>query len=261
MSAEPHRGISAGPSPEIGAGPHSGISAGPHLGIFLLPHRKRRAIKAAIEGADLDLPGASYGSFEDLLGDCRSSGGSLGRQCVEILGSRDQRAAARLAEDLGVAITLTRLLRDLRRDVQRKRVYIPAQELVRYHLHDDDALSAEALLALALQGRTAEPAVVAGFEGGDVGQLYALMRFQALRARDWLHRGAPLVLLLDRRSAAYVNATIGSCRRLLSQIEKRPDRALAAPVSLSPRERAWVFTRALLKPHRVIEQHPAERMP
>jgi 15-cis-phytoene synthase len=236
------------------------MSTEPHCGIFLLPRRKRRAIEAAIDGADMDIPGASYASFEELLLDCRRTGGSLGRRCVAILGSREQRAAAHFAEDLGVAITLTRLLRDLRQNAQRKRVYIPEQELVRYHLHDDGALDAEALLALALEGRTAEPAVISGFEGGDVGQLYALMRFQALRARDWLHRAAPLVLLLDRRSAAYVNATIGSCRRLLSHIEKRPDRALAAPISLSARERAWVLTRALLKPRRVVEQHPAERM-
>ncbi len=252
MSAEPHHVVSAVSPP--------GGSAGRHLGIHLLPRRKRRAIETAIDGADLDLPAASYTSFEGLLGDCRSGGGSLARQCVEILGSHDQRAAERLAEDLGVAITLTRLLRDLRRDVQCKRVYIPTQELVRYHLHDNGALDADALLALALDGRTAEPAVVSGFEGGDVGQLYALMRFQALRARDWLHRGAPLVLLLDRRGAAYVNATIGGCRRLLSHIEKRPDRALAAPASLSARERAWVLARALQKPRRVVEQHPAERM-
>lgn len=233
----------------------------PHYGIFLLPRRKRRAIEAAIDGADLDIPGASYASFEELLSDCRSTGGSLGRQCVAILGSREQRAALRFADDLGVAIALTRLLRDLRQDAQRKRVYIPAQELVRYHLHDGGALDAQALLALALQGRTAEPAVIAGFEGGDVGQLYALMRFQALRARDWLHRGAPLALLLDRRGAAYVNATIGSCRRLLSHIEQRPDRALAAPISLSARERALVTAGALSRPRRVVEQHPAERMP
>ena len=236
------------------------MSTQPHCGIPLLPHRKRREIRAAIDGSDTDIPGASYTSFEELLGDCRSTGGSLGRRCVEILGSREPRAAARFAEDLGVAILLTRLLRDLRRNAQRERVYIPAQELVRYHLHDGGALDAEALLALALEARTAEPAVIAGLEGGDVGQLYALMRFQAMRARDWLHRAAPLVLLLDSRSAAYVNATIGSCRRLLSHIEKRPDRALAAPVSLSARERAFVLAGALRKPRRVIEQHPAERL-
>ncbi len=226
----------------------------------LLPRRKRRAIEAAIEGARMGIPGAAYESFEELLPACRATGGALGRRCAEILGSRDEHAAARFAEDLGVALVLTGLLRDLPEHARRGRVFIPAQELVRYHLHDDGALDAQALHALAREGRSATPETIAGFEGGDVGQLYALMRFQALRARDWLHRGAPLVQLLDRRGAAYVNATIGGCRRLLARIEKRPDRVLRAPVSLTARERAWVLTRAVQHPRRVVEQHPAERM-
>jgi phytoene/squalene synthetase len=131
---------------------------------------------------------------------------------------------------------------------------------VRYHLHDDGALDAPALLALTLEGSTAEPSVIAGFDGGDVGQLYALMRFQVLRSRDWFHRGMPLLLLLDRRSAACVMAMTGSCQRLLKRIEKRPDRALAARTTLSVREKVLVIARALFGRRRVPEQHPAERM-
>jgi phytoene synthase len=235
-------------------------SEGPRWGLRLLPRGKRRALAGAIEGTRMDLPGACYASFEELLPDGRSTGGALGRRCAEILGSRDPRAAARFADDLGVALTLVELLRDLPEHARRGRVCIPAQELMRYHLHDDGALGAQALHALALQGRTAEPSVVAGFDGGDVGQLYALMRFQALRARDWLHRAAPLVLLLDRRGATYVTASIGGARRLLRNIEQHPDLALTAPVRLSRRERAWVLAKALLRPYRVSEQHPAERM-
>jgi len=234
------------------------------LGICLLPRRKRRAVGAAydelIEGARVDAAVPAYESFEELLPHCRRTGGSLGRRCAEILGSRDPRAAAQLADDLGVAMALTNILRDLHEDARRGRVYIPAGELVRYHLHDGGALDAQALLELAREGRTAEPSVIAGFEGGDVGQLYALMRFQALRARDWFHRGRPLVLLLDRRGAACVTALIDVHLSLLGQIEKRPDLALAARVSPSARRRAWVLARALLRPRRVPEQHPAERM-
>lgn len=235
-------------------------SEGPQWGLRLLPRRKRRALEAAIGGTRMDIANTSYASFEELLPDCRGTGGALGRRCAEVLGGRDPRAATRFADDLGVALTLVELLRDLPEHAQRGCVCIPAQELVRYHLHDDGALDAQALSALALQGRTAEPSVIDGFDGGDVGQLYALMRFQALRARDWLHRGAPLVLLLDRRSATYVTAAIGSARRLLRNIEKRPEEALRAPISLSRRERAWVLSKALLRPYRVSEQHPAERL-
>jgi phytoene synthase len=240
------------------------MSESPAWELRLLPRRKRRAIGAAhrelYAGARRDLAAPAYESFEELLACCRRTGGSLGRQYAAILGSRDPRAAAQLAEDLGVAVALTNILRDLHEDARRGRVYLPAQELVRYHLHDGGALDAQALLALAREGCTAAPATIAGFDGGDVGQLYALMRFQALRARDWFHRGRPLVALLDRRSAACVTALIGVHLSLLGQIEKRPDQALAARVSPSPRRRAWVLARALLRPRRLPEQHPAERM-
>ncbi len=218
------------------------------------------ALDDLIEGVRMDLAGTTYESFEDLLLYCRRVAGSIGRLCVTIFGSRDPRGALRLADDLGVALQLTNIVRDLREDAERGRVYLPAGELVRYHLHDDGALDTAALAALARQGTSAEPSVIAGLDGGDVGQLYALMRLQVMRSRDWFHRGWPLVLLLDRRSAACTMAMTGSYVRLGKTIEQRPDRALAARTTLSARQKAWVLARALLRPHRVPEQHPAERL-
>ena len=218
------------------------------------------ALEDLIAGVRMDVSGTTYESFEDLLLYCRRVAGSIGRLCLAIFGSRDPRAAAQFADDLGVGMQLTNIVRDLREDAQRGRVYLPAGDLVRYHLHDDAALDAAALLALAHEGSTAEPSVIAGFDGGDVGQLYALMRFQVLRSRDWFHRGMPLLLLLDRRSAACVMAMTGSYQRLLKRIEKRPDRALAARTTLSAREKVLVIVRALFGRRRVPEQHPAERM-
>jgi len=101
--------------------------------------------------------------------------------------------------------------------------------------------------------------VVEGFWGGDVGQLYALLRFQCLRARDWFHRGMELVPLLDRRSAACVLAMAGIYWRLLGHIEERPDRALARRTRLGKREKAWVALRALAG-RGIPERHPAERL-
>jgi phytoene synthase len=154
---------------------------------------------------------------------------------------------------------LANIVRDLREDADRGRVYLPARDLVRYHLHDDGPLDAVVLAALAREGSVADPEVVAGFGGGDVGQLYALMRFQCLRARDWFHRGLELLGLLDRRSAACVLAMAGIYLRVLRRVEERPDQALAERVSLTAREKVWVAGRALLGKG-VPERHPAERL-
>jgi 15-cis-phytoene synthase len=221
------------------------------------------ALEDLIEGVRMDVTGATYASFPELELYCRRVAGSIGRLCLAIFGSRPPanggRTAAELADDLGVAMQITNIVRDLHEDAARGRVYLPAKDLVRYHLHDGGALQAPALASLARAGSAAERSVVAGFGGGDVGQLYALMRFQCLRARDWFHRGLELLALLDRRSAACVLAMAGIYLRLLRRIEDRPDRALARRMSLTTREKAWVAARALLGKG-VPERHPAERM-
>ncbi len=222
------------------------------------------ALGELIEGVRMDVTGASYANFAELELYCRRVAGSIGRLCLAIFGANSVAGAAgrpaeELASDLGVAMQLTNIVRDLREDARRGRVYLPARDLVRYHLHDDGPLDARALAALVREASVAEPSVVAGFGGGDVGQLYALMRFQCLRARDWFHRGLELLALLDRRSAACVLAMAGIYLRLLRHIESRPDRALAARTSLKTHEKAWVAARALLGKG-VPERHPSERL-
>ncbi len=229
------------------------------------------ALDDLIEGVRMDVRGTSYADFKELELYCRRVAGSIGRLCLAIFGTRaggwaggwapdrSERPASEMADDLGVALQLANIARDLREDAERGRVYLAASDMVRYHLHDDGPLDAPALQALTREASMAEPATVAGFEGGDVGQLYALMRFYCLRSRDWFHRGMELVALLDRRSAACVLAMAGIYWRLLGHIEERPDRALARRARLKKREKAWVAARALLGKG-IPERHPAERI-
>jgi 15-cis-phytoene synthase len=229
------------------------------------------ALDDLIEGVRMDVRGTSYADFKELELYCRRVAGSIGRLCLAIFGTRaggrasgraphqSERSASVMADDLGVALQLANIVRDLREDAERGRVYLPGHDLVRYHLHDGGPLDAAALQALTREASMAEPAMVAGFEGGDVGQLYALMRFYCLRSRDFFHRGMELVALLDRRSAACVLAMAGIYWRLLHRIEERPDRALAHRARLRKREKAWVAARALLGKG-IPERHPAERI-
>jgi 15-cis-phytoene synthase len=180
------------------------------------------ALEDLIEGVRMDVVGASYDRFEDLLGYCRLVAGSIGRLCVAIFGARERARAVGLADDLGVAMQLTNILRDLREDAQVGRVYIPREDLARYELSED--------------GR---------FEGEE-GQLDALVRFQARRAGEWFERGLDLVPLLDRRSGACVLAMTGIYRRLLAHIVADPQRARRERVVLPIWEKGWVATRSVL---------------
>jgi 15-cis-phytoene synthase len=180
------------------------------------------ALEDLIAGVRMDVTGTTYERFEDLLDYCRRVAGSIGRLCLAIFGARELGRARGLADDLGVAMQLTNILRDLREDAGNGRVYIPREDLVRYHLSTD--------------GR---------FEGEE-GQLDALVRFQVRRAGEWFDQGLELVPLLDKRSGACVLAMANIYRRVLARIEADPEQARRARISLPIWEKAWVAARSLL---------------
>jgi 15-cis-phytoene synthase len=180
------------------------------------------ALEDLIAGVRMDVTGTTYERFEDLLGYCRRVAGSIGRLCLAIFGARELQRARALADDLGMAMQLTNILRDLREDAGNGRVYIPREDLRRYHLSTD--------------GR---------FEGEE-GQLDALVRFQVRRAGEWFDQGLELVPLLDKRSGACVLAMANIYRRVLARIEADPEQARRARISLPIWEKAWVATRSLL---------------
>jgi phytoene synthase len=193
------------------------------------------ALAELIAGVRMDVRGTTYESFDDLLGYCRRVAGTIGLLCLAIFGARtpegtstpedigEPERARVLADDLGVAMQLTNILRDLREDAGNGRLYMPREDLIRYHLSTD--------------GR---------FEGEE-GQLDAFVRFQVRRAGEWFERGLELVPLLDRRSGACVLAMTNIYSRLLRRIEDDPQRTSLERVSLPIWEKLWVAARSVLK--------------
>ena len=206
------------------------------------------ALAALIEGVRMDVRGETYERFDDLVLYCRHVAGAIGRACLAIFGLRapaatDRAAAQSLADDLGVALQLTNILRDIREDAALGRVYLPAEDLRRFGLiAAGDEHTAAATVAGLIQRIDAEPQDA----DADGVWLEALVRFQAERARDWFERGMALVPLLDRRSAACAMAMAGIYSRLLGRIAAEPGCVLRERVTLSRREKAWVATRSLI---------------
>jgi phytoene synthase len=180
------------------------------------------AIEGLLAGVRMDVQGASFQTFDDLLVYCRRVAGTIGRLCLAIFGSSDPPRARGLADDLGVAMQLTNILRDICEDAGSGRVYIPREDLDLYRLSADGH-----------------------FAGGE-GQLDAMMRFQARRAGEWFDQGLELVGLLDRRSGACVLAMSNIYRGVLDQIVEDPQLARRQRVSLPIWRKGWVATRSLL---------------
>jgi len=173
-----------------------------------------------IDGVDSDVRGAAFVRFDDLVVYCRRVAGSIGRLSVAIFGAADPPRAAALADDLGVAMQLTNVLRDVVEDRSLGRVYLPSQDLERFAVAPEDL-------------RSGSPA------GAEV------VRFEAARARGWFAKGLPLLGLLDRRSASCVAAMTGIYRRILARIEEDPGSVFAGRISLPAWEKGWVAARSL----------------
>ncbi len=173
-----------------------------------------------LDGVQMDVTGTRFETFDELVVYSRAVAGSIGRVCVGIFGASEMERALPLADDLGVAMQITNVLRDVREDYERGRVYLPAEDLRRFGCSED--------LESSPPEATAE-----------------LIRFEAERGREWFARGLRLLPLLDARSRACVRAMTGIYRRILVQIDRDPRQILSRRVSLPPWEKAWVAARSL----------------
>jgi len=208
------------------------------------------ALGELIEGVRMDVDGVVYERFEELVIYCRRVAGAIGRVCLPVFGALDERSTAgpeaeALADDLGVAMQLTNILRDVREDAENGRAYLPAEDLRRFGLiGSGDAGSAPTVLLALARGVGASG--THAIDRDTLRSVHALVRFEADRAHRWFHRGMRLAALLDRRSAACLQAMAGIYRRLLNRIQAQPERALNERMSLPVAEKIWVAARSML---------------
>jgi 15-cis-phytoene synthase len=196
-----------------------GRALAPLIPQFNLP---RPAFESLIEGVEMDLGSRRYDTFADLYEYCIRVASAVGLICLEIFGYGDPRSR-QYAVDLGVALQLTNILRDVPEDLRRGRVYIPQEDLRRHGCSEEDLARESA--------------------GGGVRapKVKALLRQQAERAREYYRKAADGLPRADaqRLLAAQIMGAI--YRGILSRIERsdydvfsrvvripRPQRALIA---------------------------------
>jgi phytoene synthase len=97
----------------------------PFIAPFDLP---RQAFDDVIDGVAMDISTTRYDTFEGLLEYCHRVASAVGMICVRIFGCRGE-GARQYALDLGVALQLTNIIRDVADDLDRGRVYLPLEDL------------------------------------------------------------------------------------------------------------------------------------
>jgi phytoene synthase len=188
-------------------------------GVYRLPVQ---ALQFLVEGVEFDVRGERYETFDELVAYCRRVAGAVGRLCVAIFNDgRVTDEVDALADDLGIAMQLTNIIRDVREDHEMGRIYLPAEDLLRFDCPPDGVPAASST------------------------QYAELIRFEAARAAEWFDRGLELTGHLDPRSGACVLAMTGIYREILDRIAADPTEVLRTRVSLAGWEKAWVAARSL----------------
>ena len=200
-----------------------GRALAPLVTAFNLP---RSAFDALIEGVEMDIGSRRYETFDELYEYCIRVASAVGLMCVEIFGYSDPRARA-YAIELGVALQLTNILRDVPGDLARGRVYIPQEDLRRFGVTEND-LRREAAQA---GGGVRSPAVK------------ALLAFQAARARAYYARAAASLPSRDARRLVAAAIMGAIYQAILDKIERRGFDVFSEVVRIPRPRRALIALR------------------
>jgi 15-cis-phytoene synthase len=167
----------------------------------------------------------TYESFEELYQYCYYVASVVGLVCIRIFGYDDPRAE-KLAEETGIAFQLTNILRDVREDAERARIYLPLEDL------REAGVSVEELAALK-SGQQLAP------------KQRALLEKEAMQAERYYQSGQALLPLIsaDARPALWVLIEI--YHRLLRRIEAQQYDVFSARVSVPTRTKLWILFRGM----------------
>ena len=176
------------------------------------------ALSEIVEGCRRDSVGFEYVTAVDTEKYCRLVAGSVGRLSLGVFGSTTPEAPE-LADDLGVALQLTNILRDVVEDREMGRCYLPRDDI--------DRLGCRHQL------------------DGPPDAMRRLVAHEVTVADGFYERGLRLLPLLDRRSRACVSAMAGIYRQLLRRIAADPLAITRGRLSLSTAEKLRVAARSL----------------
>jgi phytoene synthase len=194
------------------------ISLAAHLGQIDIPEEYFQEL---IAGVEMDLTNNRYATFNDLYPYCYRVASVVGLICLRIFGTRALQAMD-YAVNMGLAFQLTNILRDISRDADRGRIYLPQEDLVHFGYTEED------LFAHRYSQEFVE-----------------LMKFQCARARGYYLKAQQILHALplcDRRTLVVAEIMRGVYSRILDQIESFKYQVFESRISLTPIHRLRIAT-------------------
>ncbi len=157
----------------------------------------RQPFEDLILGLEMDLQGTRYATFQELSLYCYRVASTIGLMSVEIFGYRNPRTRD-YGVNLGMALQIVNILRDIQSDARSGRVYIPDEDLGRFGVRPGDLMA-----------------------GQYTDSFIELMQFECDRARDYFHRAQQALPPEDRRAMVAAEIMGAIYWRILQRIQKR----------------------------------------
>ena len=174
-----------------------------------------------LEGMHMDIEPVLYRNFDELIEYLKRVAGTVGELCVGIFGAFHP-AARELAVDLGIALQLTNILRDLKEDILRGRIYLPTEELEKFGYTMED-------LAAFRQSPS----------------FHHLMAYQVERTHEYFERAQTLFSMLEKDAIRSVTMLYAVYFELLKRIEKGGFDVFTRRVRLSTTRKLWLVGESL----------------
>lgn len=190
-----------------------------------------------IEGMRMDLDGTRYATFEDLTVFCYRVASVVGLMMTHVIGFRDtadRDEGLRRAIDLGIAMQLTNILRDVGEDLARGRLYLPAEDMLRFGYGEEQLRRGERNAAFR-----------------------HLMDFQIARARRYFAQAEPGIALLDPRGSFAVRVAADVYARILHRIEANDYDVFSRRAVVPPAQKYWLTAKAMTGP---MIRHSVDRL-
>jgi 15-cis-phytoene synthase len=183
----------------------------------------RHHFEQVIAGVEMDATRKRYQNFEELRLYCLRVASAVGQISIGIFGYHNPQTES-YAEHLGIAFQLTNIVRDVREDAARGRIYLPLDELARFEVNEEEILRG---------------VPSAGFA--------RLMEFEVERARSYYERAAKDLAAEDRQAMLSAEAMRLIYSNLLEQIARSGYRVLDQNFGLSAAHKVFLVAKAWAK--------------
>ncbi|MGB5289293.1 MAG: presqualene diphosphate synthase HpnD [Ignavibacteriaceae bacterium] len=147
-----------------------------------------------LKGMEMDLQRKRYITFDDLQTYCYHVASTVGLMCIEIFGYRHS-SAKDFAINLGIALQLTNILRDIKKDAEKGRIYLPQEDLKKFNYNENDLLS-----------NTYNE------------NFQKMMKYQVERAREYFEKATACLNLEDKKAMFAARAMQHIYYRMLNKI-------------------------------------------